>query len=931
MEKGYVVFARANQSRVQRLLIPLLLLIALLSLGIFKLPHHSPPASYEPAILKHCRSLKQAPGPPPNFHKRKQSDRFASGTKPTLIKNAKIWTGRNNGTHILHGDILLDKGLIMGVGHFGTASYGNDLTVINAGGRWVSPGIVDIHSHLGDAPSPALDGAEDDNSIKGTILPWMRSLDGLNTHDDSYALSISGGVTTSLVLPGSADAIGGQAYVIKLRKTTERSPSSMLLEPPYQINASDPWDSSIPPRWRHMKHACGENPSSVYSATRMDTMWAFRQAYNKAKHIMKQQDEYCSKAETGNIRDLGDFPEDLQWESLVDVLRGKVKVNIHCYEAVDLGGVVRLSNEFQFPIAAFHHASETYLTPELLKRAYGKPPAIALFATNARYKRESYRGSEFAPRILAENGFTVLMKSDHPVLDSRHLLYEAQQAYYYGLPENLALAAITSNSAEIMGMGHRIGYIKKGWDADLVIWDSHPLALGATPVQVFIDGIPQLQSPYVSDKPPTFQKSPKVPNFDKEAQLTLDYDGLPPLNPVKAAKLMIFTNVSNVFVRSSGTVKSIYSTTARVGGVVVSRNGRLLCTGNQSACLTDAVLGSEVDYQLVVDLKGGSIEPALTSYGAPLGLEHINQEPSTNDGFVFEPLSQHIPKILGGSIVRAVDGLLFDTRDSLYAYRAGVTTGITAPSHYGFFFGLGTAFSTGASHRLESGSVLQEVTALHTAIGFDDTPSVSTQIATLRKLLITPPQGSAGIWFKKVSEGSLTLVVETHSADVIATLLVLKAEIETAKGTTIKLTISGANEAHLLAEYLGEANVGVLVYPRPFPTTWDRRRIAPGPPLSLNAVQQLIAHNVTVGLMIAEVWEARNLPFDVAWTSLDVNGTLGKEEAIALGSVNVEKLLGVKVEAQDADLVARGYSGDSLFPGKVVGVLSPRKGVVEFF
>lgn len=81
----------------------------------------------------------------------------------------------------------------------------------------------------------------------------MRSLDGLNTHDDSYALSISGGVTTSLVLPGSADAIGGQAYVIKLRKTAERSPSSMLLEPPYQINASEPWDASLPPRWRHMK------------------------------------------------------------------------------------------------------------------------------------------------------------------------------------------------------------------------------------------------------------------------------------------------------------------------------------------------------------------------------------------------------------------------------------------------------------------------------------------------------------------------------------------------------------------------------------------------------------------------------------------------------------------------------------------------------
>lgn len=284
-----------------------------------------------------------------------------------------------------------------------------------------------------------------------------------------------------------------------------------------------------------------------------------------------------------------------------------------------------------------------------------------------------------------------------------------------------------------------------------MIWDSHPLALGATPIQVFIDGISQLESPYISDKPPAFQKSPKVPNFDKETQLTLEYDGLPPLRSIKGAELVVFTNVSNVFVRTSGTVREIYSATAIAGGIVVSRNGRLTCTGDQSACLTDAVLGSDSE-PFFVDLKGGSIEPALTSYGAPLGLEHINQEPSTNDGFAFEPLSHRVPKILGGSIVRAVDGLLFDTCDALYAYRAGVTTGITAPSHYGFFFGLGTAFSTGASHKLENGAVVQEVTALHTAIGFDDTPSVSTQIATLRKLLMTPPEGPAGVWFRKVSE-----------------------------------------------------------------------------------------------------------------------------------------------------------------------------------
>ncbi|KIK67367.1 hypothetical protein GYMLUDRAFT_37473 [Collybiopsis luxurians FD-317 M1] len=936
MDKSNVVSARTRAFNFPLLclylLVPLFPLLPLVYLHFH--PHHSPPSN-APQLLKRCHALKQTPGPPPHFHSRGQSDRFEPGTKPTLIKNARIWTGLQNGTQVIDGDILLDNGLIVRVGKFGTSSYGDHLTVIDARGRWVSPSLVDIHSHLGDASSPALEGSEDDNSLKGTILPWMRSLDGLNTHDDSYRLSISGGVSTSLVLPGSADAIGGQAFVIKLRKTAERSPSSMLLEPPYHINGSGPLDASLPPRWRHMKHACGENPSRVYSDTRMDTIWAFRQAYDKATRIKKQQDEFCSKVEAGDFKGLKDeqFPEDLQWEALVDVLRGKVKVNIHCYEAVDLDGLVRLSNEFRIPIAAFHHAHETYLVPDLLKKAYDKPPAVALFATNARYKREAYRGSEFAPKILAEHGLTVLMKSDHPVLDSRHLLFEAQVAHFYGLPDNLALGAVTSNSAEIMGMGHRIGYIRQGWDADLVIWDSHPLSLGATPVQVFIDGIAQLESPYVSEKPPAFQKVPKVPNFDEEARLAVQYDGLPPLNPVKGSKHVVFTNVTEVFVRGSGTVESLFSRRTIDAGVVVARNGQLVCIGEQSTCLTNAVWEAEEE-PLFVDLKGGSIEPALTSYGAPLGLEHINQEPSTVDGFAFGPLSQNVPKILGGNPVsRAVDGLLFNTRDALYAHRAGVTIGVTAPSHDGFFFGLGTAFSTGASHKLEAGAVIQEVTALHTAIGFADKASVSTQIGTLRQLLLSPPEGPAGFWFEQVAKGSLPLVVETHSADVIATLLSLKAEVEDAKATQIKLTIAGANEAHLLAEHLGKAGVGVLLFPRPFPTNWDRRRIAPGPPLSPSALQEMVSHRVTVGLMIAEIWQARSLPFDVAWASLDANGTLTKDEALALGSVNVEKLLGVEVKPEDADLVARESSGpdSSSFEGKVVGVLSPRRGSIELF
>jgi imidazolonepropionase-like amidohydrolase len=481
----------------------------------------------------------------------------------------------------------------------------------------------------------------------------------------------------------------------------------------------------------------------------MDTIWAFRNAYNKAKHIKDKQDAYCSKVLSGQWNALEEFPEDLQWEALVDVLRGKVKVHTHCYEAVDLDGLVRISNEFKFPIAAFHHAHETYLVPDLLKQSYGHTPAVALFATNARYKREAYRASEFTPRILAEHGIQVAMKSDHDVLNSRYLLYEAQQANFYGLRN--ALAAVTTTPAEVLGMSHRIGHLNEGWDADLVVWDSHPLAMGATPKQVFIDGIAQLHSPHVGDKPQSFQRLPRVPNFDKEAANAIKYEGLPPLHPKKASSAVLFTNVKAVYIPASGHVQQVFSARHDSFGIVLVHNGVVNCTGLQPSCLTTAI---SADAQ-VIDLRGGSINPGLVSFGSPLGLEEINQESSTNDGAVYDPLIKVVPKMLGGdgTLVRAVDGLQYATRDALLAYRAGVTTGITAPTHDRFYGGLGTSFSLGASHKLEHGAIFQEVTGLHVSVRhFGREPSVSTQIAALRRLLLEPSEGLTGEWFKEVKE-----------------------------------------------------------------------------------------------------------------------------------------------------------------------------------
>ncbi|EJF61654.1 composite domain of metallo-dependent hydrolase [Dichomitus squalens LYAD-421 SS1] len=885
--------------------------------------------------LEKCQLLDVEPGPPEDFNTRTQSDRFVPGTRPTLITNATIWTGRIDGLEVLRGDILLDGGLIKRVGVVDDDlldQYAH-LVRVDAQGQWVSPGIIDLHSHLGVDSVPELRGGDDTNSFKGPVLPWLRALDGLNTRDDAYKLSIAGGLTTALVLPGSANAIGGQAILIKLRSTADRAPTGKLLENPYERNGSV-YDPHAYFRYRHMKYACGENPDRVYSNTRMDTAWAFRKAYEHARKIMEAQDNFCTKATRGDWAGLGDYPEDLQWEALVDVLRGRVKVHTHCYETVDLDDLVRISNEFKFPIAAFHHAHETYLVPDVLKSAYGHPPAVALFATQARYKREAYRGSEFAPRVLADHGLQVVMKSDHPVLNSRYLVYEAQQAHYYGLPHNLALAAVTTTPAKVLGQDHRIGYVQEGYDADLVLWDSHPLALGATPQQVWIDGIAQLAAPHLLSKPASFQKLPKTPNFDKEVNETLKHDGLPPLEPVRSkSNTVVFTNVSSVFLREEYTVREAFaadSSNALAAGVAVVRDGQLMCVDSGISACAQSINGDE-DAEFV-DLEGGSIAPGLVSAGAPLGLQEIDQEASTQDGYVFDALTEGVPEIVGGSgaLIRAADGLQFATRDALLAYRAGVTSGIVAPQTRGFLAGLNTAFSTGARHKLEKGALVQESGGVHVAIHPVGSPSVSTQIAALRHLLLSETNGDIKQWFGKIKQGEVPLVVEANSADTIASVLTLKAEVESKLHTSLKLTIIGGSEAHLLAQELGAANVGVILNPaRPFPNDWEERRIIAGPPLTeKNAVLTLAENGVTVGLGIKEVWDARNARFDLAWAALESNGALSKADALALASVNLEKLLGVKADSVRGDLVVtRG--GDLLEFSKVVAIISPRRRVVD--
>jgi Amidohydrolase family len=304
---------------------------------------------------------------------------------------------------------------------------------------------------------------------------------------------------------------------------------------------------------------------------------------------------------------------------------------------------------------------------------------VIFFPTNPpRYKRESYRGSEYAPRILADNGLPVVMKSDHPVLNSRYLLYEAQQAHYFGLPSNLALASVTSTPAIAAGLSHRIGILREGSDADVVLWDTHPLQLGATPMNVWIDGI--MEVPMSIEKggegagvvvgkgkgAAAWQRVPEVPNWDRETQEAIEWEGLPPLLGKKHQGLIMFENVAELWVKEAdGLVEHKFGTDdLGLGGkgVVVVDAGQVICSGSYDSCSSSITISSRR-----IDLRGGSISPGLLSFGSPLGTEEIEAESSTGPGESFDPLSKDTPKVIGdvAAIVKASDALQFQTRNAL--------------------------------------------------------------------------------------------------------------------------------------------------------------------------------------------------------------------------------------------------------------------------
>lgn len=267
-------------------------------------------------------------------------------------------------------------------------------------------------------------------------------------------------------------------------------------------------------------------------------------------------------------------------------------------------------------------------------------------------------------------------------------------------------------------MSHRLGYLRSGYDADVVVWDSMPLALGATPVQVYIDGIAQLENPVTVVKPEELQKVVSAPDVKAKVKEVLKYRGEPPLEPVKSVKNVVFSGVESLYLRDeSGTsieevrLVQFGSSSLKDSQRVIIEDGQITCTG------ADCAIAQDLEFDFV-DLKGGSITAGLSTYGSYLGLMEIRQESSTTDGKILDVLDDS-SALLDGLAVKGSDGARFGGRDQLIAYANGVTTEIAHPIGGGVFNGLSYASLTNGKTPLDG--ISQAVTAMHITLG-----SVST-------------------------------------------------------------------------------------------------------------------------------------------------------------------------------------------------------------
>lgn len=527
------------------------------------------------------------------------------------------------------------------------------------------------------------------------------------------------------------------------------------------------------------------------------------------------------------------------------------------------------------------------------------------------YKAEAYVASEYAGKYLYDANLTTVYVSDNPVLNAQHVLFEAAKGYHYGLPYHAALSAVTSAPAELLGFEKRLGKVKPGFDADIVVWDSDPLSVGAAPVQVWIDGTAQFSDPVELSKP---KANPIVPDTG------LSYI----IEEPTEMQDVLFYGIKKVLLSDD----EIFESDGKPVTVFISK-GKIACI---SPCSPEYEVAAQKVKRRII-LKNGYLTNSFTGVGGTIGLNDIDGEEVTDNG----------PNPI--AFTRAIDGLRLDSKKLNVAAKYGVTKGISAPKFLGgkSHHGTSVGFLTAAKTVAEQDAVFDADVAVHYTLDLSsrNTGSYSELFGLLRRKLLAvaskdkPAEDpfSEAAYLQKVIAGKTVLALTIDNADGIATALRIKSEVEEVTKSKIRLAILGGSESHLVAAELAAAEVGVILLPlQAHPNSWDQRRSLPGAPLSNGTtIDYLLDAGVTAAIGLPEDWYVRDLGFEAGTAHHNGNGRLGEKAALDLVSVNVHKILGGKLPEDQAKGHFIISEGSPLDIGSRIKAVGSGRGKVAVF
>lgn len=360
------------------------------------------------------------------------------------------------------GDVLAKGGKIIAIGE---NLKSENAEIIDAKGKFIFPGFIDAHSHIGVFEEGVGYYYQDGNEMTNPVTAEVRVLDAFYPEDSAIDRALSGGVTTVMVVPGSANPIGGQGAILKFKS---KIVDEMVIKEPAGL-----------------KMATGENPKRVYGetkkqqpATRLGTAAVIRQYFQKVRNYVKKKEN--------TLKEGKEFTEiDLQLEVGEKLLKREIPARIHAHRADDIVTAVRIAEEFGFDLV-IEHATEAYKIVDFIK-AKNVPLVLGPlfgFRTKLELRDMSYESI----RIINEKGVLAALMCDHPVIHLEHTSIQLGTALRYGAKEEDLLKMVTINPAKILRIDDRVGSLEVGKDADIVVWNGHPFDLRSKVEKVYIEG-----------------------------------------------------------------------------------------------------------------------------------------------------------------------------------------------------------------------------------------------------------------------------------------------------------------------------------------------------------------------------------------------------------------------------------------------------------